>query len=238
MNVLFIDADDGVAESVSAVLRRKGHACETVGKGEDAIALIRQHDYDIIVLEIDLPDMNGFDVIQRMKHERIEVPVLLQSGQLNKGLGLKAAELRGAEIFAKPYIVTELIERMEQVIASAEEREPAFQDELSDDDQLGESLLEPNPTVNGSEPGHGDASHSQERRDDPRIPHIEAALIVDTSGPIPCVILNLSERGAALKLPEADRDCPSLFSLELLDGPMQRCEMRWRKGDRVGVAFI
>lgn len=238
MNVLLVDPDDGVAESVGAMLRRKGHACETVGKGERALALVQQGSYDIVVLEIDLPDMDGFDVVKRLKADRIETPVLLQSGHLGKSLAVKAAALQGTEIFAKPYIVTELIKRMEQVVALAEEHDSALLDELGDHKCEAASEAGSDAGLNGSASRNDDASQGDERRDDQRNPFIEAALITDASGPIPCVVLNLSRRGAALKLPQADRDCPSLFTLELLDGPAQRCEMRWRKGDRIGVAFV
>jgi CheY-like chemotaxis protein len=238
MNVLFVDPDDGVAENVGAMLRRKGHACETVGKGERALALVQQGSYDIVVLEIDLPDMDGFDVIQRLKADRIETPVLLQSGHLGKSLTVKAAALQGMEIFAKPYIVTELIKRMEQVVALAEEQASSFQDELGDYKNRAAPEAGLDAGFNGSGSGNDKAGQGGERRDDQRKQFIEAALISDVSGPIPCVILDISRGGAALKLPEADRACPSLFTLELLDGPVQRCEMRWRKGDRIGVAFV
>ena len=230
MNVLFVDPDEGVAESVGAVLRRKGHSCEIVGRGEKALALVQQGGYDIVVLEIDLPDMNGFRVIHRLKENRVATPVLLQSGQAGMSLAAKAGELRNYEIFAKPYIATELIARMEQLVARAEDPGPAHHDTMDGQAHRAE--------INGTGSATIKAENNDDRREDPRNPFIEAALITGASGPIPCVVLNLSRGGAAIKLPDEDRDCPSRFTLELLDGPSQRCEMRWRRGDRIGVAFV
>ena len=43
---------------------------------------------------------------------------------------------------------------------------------------------------------------------------------------------------AALRLTEPDQQCPTLFDLEPLDGPARRCEVRWRRGDTLGVEFV
>ena len=52
---------------------------------------------------------------------------------------------------------------------------------------------------------------------------------------IPCVILDISERGGALRITDPDQPCPTLFTLKPLDGPERLCEVRWRRGDRIGI---
>jgi len=60
----------------------------------------------------------------------------------------------------------------------------------------------------------------------------------DGDEPIPCVILDISGGGAALRLTEPDQQCPTLFTLEPLEGAPRHCEVRWRRGDTLGVEFV
>jgi len=84
-----------------------------------------------------------------------------------------------------------------------------------------------------ADPGGGGA----ERRCHERVSVIEAALIVDGDHHFPCVILDRSEGGAALRLSDPDQDCAESFTLQPLDGPARRCTQRWREGDKIGVEF-
>ncbi len=117
MNILFVEDDDGIAKTVEAALRSRGYTCDVAHLGEQAIALAKRNDYDILVLDFGLPDMDGFHVIRRMKLEGINTPVLLQSGLAGLDLSSKGAELGVNEFLPKPFSVNELIERISAVIA-------------------------------------------------------------------------------------------------------------------------
>ena len=67
---------------------------------------------------------------------------------------------------------------------------------------------------------------------------VEAATIDDGEGRLPCVILDLSEGGAGLRLADAEQVCPETFILEWLDGTRRTCALRWHKDSRVGAEFI
>ncbi len=284
MHVLFVEDDEVVAQSVEAVLRKKGHSCQIAELGADAIALAKVNGYDIIVLDVGLPDMDGFHVIRRLKIEGVDTPVLLQSGLA--GLDIAEGAVLGVnEFLAKPFSVSELIERMEAIASPGSEGEPAADPEPvaeahpvpgpgseaqsvpgpdaeagpEPDIELGpepetdiEICLEPEPDIeespeptdespltSGDEPllTHLPVKQSDERRRHPRAQMFGGALIMDRDIPIPCVILNMSEGGAALRLSDPDLECPTLFTLRPLEGPERRCEVRWRKGDHIGVEF-
>ena len=81
------------------------------------------------------------------------------------------------------------------------------------------------------------AAGNVERRQVARAKVYQAALILDGDRQIPCVILDRSEKGGALRITDPDQPCPTLFTLKPLDGPECRCEVRWRRGDRIGVEF-
>jgi hypothetical protein len=100
------------------------------------------------------------------------------------------------------------------------------------------------PPPSKAQPAQAAARHNSqdksgaERRRHERIPTVQAALITEQGRHMACVILNISEGGAALKLSDPSQDCPKSFNLQQLDGPERRCEIRWRNGAQMGVMFI
>ncbi len=318
MHVLFVDDDAMVSQSVEEALRRVGHSCEIAELGGEAIALAKANAYDIVVLDIGLPDMDGYHVIRRLKLESIRVPILLQSGLSDPDLVAEGAELGVQDFLPKPFSIKELISHMEAVVArsgngaadprpqsnATSEPEPACAPPISPEPQpapgsvadagpatvtdpvpapaaaQAAGLQPADPVVTspgpealpwpdlgtdhapdgGADPepapqpavvsGHEatpdldtvatpPAASGAERRVHERIPTFSAALIKDDSGvPIPCAVLNESESGAALRLSDEDQSCPTRFSLEPFDGPARRCEVRWRRGDQIGVEYI
>ncbi len=241
MNVLFVEDDDGIAKTVEAALRSRGHTCDIAHLGEQAIAFAKRNDYDIVVLDFRLPDMDGFHVIRRMKLEGIDTPVLLQSGVLGHELNSKDAALGVDEFLPKPFSVNELIERISAVTARSGKVE-GTPDGCS---ERGTGILTEQDAQPDSESSQsrgsehpGELAGEQQRRH-ARNAMIGAALIVGSNiKPIPCIIVDISESGAALRLTACDVDCPTLFTLDTLDtGHQWRCELRWRRGDKLGVEF-
>ena len=302
MHVLFVDDDELVSQSVEEALRRAGHSCEIAKLGSEAITLAKANTYDIVVLDIGLPDMDGYHVIRRLKLESIRVPILLQSGLSDPDLVAEGAELGVEDFLPKPFSIKELVAHMESVVArsgigapdvaseadatpapepvsvpesSAEVRpepapapaqaavlqpaaplvnspgpEPVPQSgHQVDPAPDGRAAPEPEPQAAGTpaheampelaEPAAPPAPSGAERRIHERVPTFGAALIKDGGDvPIPCAILDESVGGAALRLSDEDQVCPTRFTLEPFDGPVRRCEVRWRRGDRIGVEYI
>ncbi len=241
MNVLFVEDDDGIAKTVEAALRSRGHTCDIAHLGEQAIAFAKRNDYDIVVLDFGLPDMDGFHVIRRMKLEGIDTPVLLQSGVLGHEFNSKVAALGVDEFLPKPFSVNELIERISAVTARSGKVEGSS-DGYSERGTgiLTEQGVQPDSESSqsrGSE--HSGKLAGEQQRRHARNPMIGAALIIGANiKPIPCVIVDISESGCALKLKDCDQDCPSLFTLETVDTTHQwHCELRWRRGNKLGVEF-
>lgn len=241
MHVLFVDGDALVAQHVEAALRDRGHKCETVDRGERALALAKAGDYDIVVLEVELPDMDGLHLVRRMKLERVDTPILLQSQLMDAGIQSEGTALGVTEFLAKPYSVGELVARMNATVGAGDEPDLT---PMSDPGMApgraagGASAAAP---WSGSEPSGPSSTGGNGTTPTPDggASAQEAAVITDLNGnPIPCVILTKSEETGTLKLSAPDLDCPKSFTLEPVDGSARICVVRWRKGDEIGVEFI
>ena len=80
MRVLQIEDDSNTAESVEMILRAEGHACDTARSGEIALDLVRATEYDLILLDIGLPGMDGYEVLNQIRRAGVTTPVIVQSG--------------------------------------------------------------------------------------------------------------------------------------------------------------
>ncbi len=116
MHVLFVDDDEVLAQGVETALRDKGHVCEVAELGKQALTLSKDTAYDIVVLDVDLPDIDGYQVVRLMKVEGVKTPVLLQSGLADPDLPAEMEALGVKGFLAKPFSITELIERMEALL--------------------------------------------------------------------------------------------------------------------------
>ncbi len=80
MRVLLIEDDSGVAKSIELMLTTENIKVFTTDLGEDGIDLGKVYDYDIILLDLNLPDMSGFDVLRTLRAAKIATPILILSG--------------------------------------------------------------------------------------------------------------------------------------------------------------
>ena len=80
MRVLLVEDDADAARGVSLLLKSAGTVVDVAGAGEEALELTRHYDYDIVILDLMLPDMEGYEVVRRMRAARMETPVLILSG--------------------------------------------------------------------------------------------------------------------------------------------------------------
>ncbi len=220
MRVLCVEDDETTAKSVALMCQMAGHSCDTTGLGEQAVELGKRIAYDIIILDMMLPDIDGYQVIGRLRSAGVRTPFLIQSGLIDRDNRLVDTLLGDNEVLAKPFTKSELIDRMQAVIAGARQA-PSMFEEVDPQDQ--QALRTDRP----------------ERRKHRRFSTLKTGemTFMDSRHPIACLILNLSYGGAEVRLPDENFDCPSTFALKLQAGPVHSCEVRWRRGDKVGVKF-
>ena len=122
--VLVADDDAEVAGLVGISLRRAGFEVVTAANGQQALELAIKYEPDAAVLDIMMPNMNGYEVVHRLKEERAtaDIPIVLLSaraGALDRDYGLRL----GADAYIrKPFPPKELGETVRRLIESADER--------------------------------------------------------------------------------------------------------------------
>ncbi|MGK3908159.1 response regulator, partial [Enterococcus faecium] len=80
MRVLLVEDDLGSARAITLMLRGQGAIVDQTDTGAEALDLAKHYDYDIVLLDLLLPDMEGYEVVRRMRASRLETPVLILSG--------------------------------------------------------------------------------------------------------------------------------------------------------------
>ncbi len=113
--VLLIEDEAITAQSVEALLRAKGYTVESTDLGEDGLARALNNRYDIILLDLVLPGIQGFDVLQRLRTARVMTPVLILSGLVGEDEQLKGFGF-GADVYVtKPFDKDELLSRVHEL---------------------------------------------------------------------------------------------------------------------------
>jgi two-component system, cell cycle response regulator CtrA len=116
MRVLLVEDDAATAASIELMLKKEGFICDATDLGEEGLEIGKLYDYDIIILDLMLPDIDGYEVLRRLRAARVRTPILILSGlgELDhkvKGLGF------GADDFlTKPFDRRELIARMQAIV--------------------------------------------------------------------------------------------------------------------------
>ncbi|MEM1104418.1 MAG: response regulator, partial [Pseudomonadota bacterium] len=80
MRVLLIEDDGATAQSIELMLKSDGFNVYTTDLGEEGVDLGKLYDYDIILLDLNLPDMTGFDVLKSLRVAKVNTPILILSG--------------------------------------------------------------------------------------------------------------------------------------------------------------
>ena len=112
MNILIVEDETALAEAVAHILRKAGHSADRVADGQSALGYIRVGAYDLVLLDIMLPKLDGLSVLRQMRSEGVQAPVLMLTARTtvpDKVAGLNA----GADDYlTKPFDPEELLARV------------------------------------------------------------------------------------------------------------------------------
>lgn len=116
MRVLLIEDDSSTARSIELALAAEVIICDTAEVGEEGVEIGRIYDYDIILLDLMLPDIDGYQVLLRLRSAKVKTPILILSGlssvdQKVRGLGFGADDY-----LTKPFNKDELIARIQAIV--------------------------------------------------------------------------------------------------------------------------
>ena len=116
MRVLLIEDDSSVARSIELMLKAAGFNIYTTDLGEEGVDLGKVYEYDIIVLDLDLPDISGYDVLKQLRMARINTPVLILSGNPDIEAKVKTLGYGADDYLTKPFNKDELIARITAIV--------------------------------------------------------------------------------------------------------------------------
>jgi two-component system cell cycle response regulator CtrA len=116
MRVLLIEDDGAMARSIELMLRSEGFNVYTTDLGEEGIDLGKLYDYDIITLDLQLPDMSGFEVLKSLRLAKVQTPILILSGNAIVEAKVKALGFGADDYMTKPFHKDELVARIQAVV--------------------------------------------------------------------------------------------------------------------------
>ena len=116
MRVLLIEDDLATARGISLMLKSGGAVVDQVDSGEEGFDLAKHYEYDIVILDLMLPDMEGYEVVRRMRASRIDVPVLILSGLSRPQAKVKGLEVGADDFVTKPFDKAELLARVQAIV--------------------------------------------------------------------------------------------------------------------------
>ncbi len=116
MKILIIEDEQDIALSIKDYLKPNGVQCETAYNTEDAIAKIHHFDYDCILLDLNLPDGDGFDILKELKHNHKTDGVIVISAKENLETRLEAFNLGADDYLTKPFHLSELLVRIQALV--------------------------------------------------------------------------------------------------------------------------
>jgi len=116
MRVLLIEDDSLMAKSIELMLGAEGLNVYTTDLGEEGLDLGKLYDYDIIVLDLNLPDMSGYDVLKKLRTAKVETPILILSGMSEPDKKVKGLGFGADDYLTKPFDRDELLARIHAVV--------------------------------------------------------------------------------------------------------------------------
>jgi two-component system OmpR family response regulator len=137
--VLVVDDEPNIVDVVSMALRFQGFTVESAGNGADAIAAVSSFKPQLIVLDVMLPDMEGFDVAKRIGAQQARVPIIFLTARDATEDKIRGLTLGGDDYVTKPFSLEELVARIRSILRRTGAAEPdsnrlVFEDVELDDD--------------------------------------------------------------------------------------------------------
>src|ERR1700723_2485283 len=116
MRVLLVEDDSSTAKAIELSLASEGIICDTTELGEEGLEIGKIYDYDIIILDLMLPDIDGYEVLRRLRAARVTTPILILSGLSELDNKIKGLGFGADDFLTKPFDRRELIARIQAIV--------------------------------------------------------------------------------------------------------------------------
>src|ERR1041385_2265909 len=116
MRILLIEDDAATAAGIEMMLKTAGFICDITDLGEDGLEIGKLYDYDLIILDLMLPDIDGYEVLRRLRAARVRTPILILSGLAEMDAKLKGLGFGADDFLTKPFDRRELLARIQAIV--------------------------------------------------------------------------------------------------------------------------
>lgn len=116
MRVLLVEDDLTAAGEITQIMKGAGFTVDHVQSGEEAVEMLRHYDYDLSVLELMLPDIEGYEIVRRARAARVATPIVVLSGLTRPQAKVKAFSVGADDYLTKPFDPEELVARMQAIL--------------------------------------------------------------------------------------------------------------------------
>jgi len=116
MKILIIEDDQATAGFMAKGLKESGHVTDHTADGEEGFAFARHGDYDVCVVDRMLPKLDGLTLVERLRAEGIDTPILFLSALAEVDDRIKGLKAGGDDYLVKPYAFAELLARIEALV--------------------------------------------------------------------------------------------------------------------------
>lgn len=116
MRILLVEDDPTTARSIEMILTSANYNVYRTDMGEEGIDLAKLYDYDLIILDLDLPDMHGMEVLRQLRMSRIDTPILILTGSDDTESKLRGFGFGADDYMTKPFHREEMIARIQAII--------------------------------------------------------------------------------------------------------------------------
>jgi two-component system cell cycle response regulator CtrA len=116
MRVLLVEDDSNTAQSIELILKSEGYIVDSTDLGEDGLEIGKLYDYDIIILDLMLPDIDGYEVLRRLRSAKVSTPILILSGLSELDNKIKGLGFGADDYLTKPFDRRELMARIQAIV--------------------------------------------------------------------------------------------------------------------------
>ena len=112
LNILIVDDNESMREVVTILLSRRGHRCESATNGIEAMQKVKQSNFDAVITDLQMPEMDGIDLAKEPRQHFPDLPVMIMTGQPDDSLVESTISAGAREVLRKPFEISELMMRL------------------------------------------------------------------------------------------------------------------------------
>ncbi|MBR5997411.1 MAG: response regulator transcription factor [Bacilli bacterium] len=125
MKLLLVEDSIQLNKALATVLKRNSYIVDSAFDGEEALLYIEQYHYDVIILDIMLPKINGLDVLKRVRINKIDTPIIMLTAKSTTEDKIHGLDLGADDYLPKPFVVDELLARIRALLR----RQPSYEED-------------------------------------------------------------------------------------------------------------